>query len=104
MTSRITAIADVFDALTSKRPYKEVISVEQAIASIMDCSGSQFDPGVVASFRGILEEILEIKNKYNDDIPQSFDIPEMKTLLRSYYLEEQKTKAIAAVAGSRATK
>ncbi|OHD22223.1 MAG: two-component system response regulator [Spirochaetes bacterium GWB1_59_5] len=95
LTSRITAIADVFDALTTKRPYKEAVSVDQAITLIQNSSGSQFDPDVVTAFCAILEEIIEIKNKYNDDIPQSFDIPELKALLDRYNLEELNGEAKA---------
>ncbi len=61
---RIAAIADVFDALTSKRPYKEAFSVEQSLAMISAERGSHFDPEVVDAFLDILDEILAIKDRY----------------------------------------
>jgi len=63
---RITAIADVFDALTSKRPYKEPFSVEESLGIIGVGRGSHFDPAVVDAFFAIKDEILSIKEKYND--------------------------------------
>ena len=50
LAARIVAVADVFDALTSKRPYKEAWSSERGIAAIEADSGKHFDPGVVAAF------------------------------------------------------
>jgi len=60
IASRIAAIADVFDALTSKRPYKEAFSVEMSLAIILEGRGSHFDPDVVDAFFAIQEEILTI--------------------------------------------
>ena len=50
LTARITAIADTFDAITHKRPYKEAESVADAVKEIRRVSGSQFDPEVVRAF------------------------------------------------------
>lgn len=47
---RITAIADVFDALCSERPYKPAWPVEKALAEIVSCRGSHFDPACVDAF------------------------------------------------------
>lgn len=49
-SGRIVALADVFDALTHKRPYKEAWSLEDAVAEIKRLKGSQFDPDVVDAF------------------------------------------------------
>ncbi len=67
ITGRITAIADVFDALTSKRPYKEPFSVEKSLAIIREGRGSHFDPDVADAFFAIQDEILTIKKQYDDD-------------------------------------
>ena len=63
---RITAIADVFDALTSKRPYKDPFSLEKSFKILKEGSGSHFDPKVVDAFFNRVDEILEIKEKYKD--------------------------------------
>jgi putative two-component system response regulator len=85
---RIAAIADVFDALTSRRPYKEPFSEEKSIVIIKRGRESYFDPDVVDAFIAISEEILTIKEQYTEDNTQAFDIPELKVLLRQYMGEE----------------
>ena len=67
MVGRISAICDVFDALTSKRPYKEAFSVEKSFAIIKEGRGSHFDPRLVDAFFEIEETILQIKDRYTDD-------------------------------------
>jgi HD-GYP domain-containing protein (c-di-GMP phosphodiesterase class II) len=47
LPSRIIFAADAFDAMTSERPYRDPLTVEQAIAELRQCAGSQFDPMVV---------------------------------------------------------
>ena len=61
---RISAVADVFDALTSKRPYKEAFSNEKAYAILKEGRGKHFDPGVLDVFFKQLKEILAIQDKY----------------------------------------
>ena len=67
LSARIVAIADVFDALTSERPYKKAWSVEKSIALIKAESGQHFDPTLVPIFIECLPEILEIKASYAED-------------------------------------
>ena len=55
LAGRIFAVADVFDALTSSRPYRDGESVETAARFIRDRSGSQFDPQVVVAFLHVIE-------------------------------------------------
>ncbi|MEI6859580.1 MAG: HD domain-containing phosphohydrolase, partial [Shewanella sp.] len=55
---------DVFDALTTARPYKKAWSVEKAITLIKDEAGSHFDPQLVKVFLRVMPKILEVKNKY----------------------------------------
>ncbi|MDY6968719.1 MAG: two-component system response regulator, partial [Spirochaetota bacterium] len=64
IAGRITAIADVFDALTTKRPYKEPFSIEKSFKIIEEGRGQHFDPDVVDAFFSINEEILSIKEKF----------------------------------------
>jgi putative two-component system response regulator len=63
---RIAAISDVFDALTSNRPYKDAWATDRALNFINENSGSHFDPGLVRLFNGVFGEILLIKNAYAD--------------------------------------
>lgn len=57
ITGRIFAIADVFDALASKRPYKEPMPLDKALAIIADGRGSHFDPSLVDSFLAMAPEL-----------------------------------------------
>jgi putative two-component system response regulator len=57
---RIAAIADVLDALSSKRPYKEAWPMDKAVQEIIDCAGRHFDPKYVNVFQENLSKILEI--------------------------------------------
>ncbi|MEZ9538939.1 HD domain-containing phosphohydrolase [Shewanella sp. 10N.286.51.B8] len=63
---RIVAVADVFDALTSKRPYKEAWHVEKALELLKKEAGTHFDPQLVPLFVEKLDQILEIKAKFNE--------------------------------------
>lgn len=63
---RICALADVFDALTSKRPYKEAWSTDDAISFVKQNAGTHFDTTIVYAFLGIVDEIHEIKVIYSD--------------------------------------
>jgi len=65
--ARIVALADVFDALTSRRPYKEAWPVDDALALIRREAGSHFDPGLVSIFEQELPEILEIRSRWSED-------------------------------------
>ena len=56
--SKIIAIADSYSAMTTKRPYKEPMAINEAVAEIEKCSGSQFDPIVVKAFLKI--DILKL--------------------------------------------
>ncbi|WP_026339209.1 HD-GYP domain-containing protein [Psychromonas ossibalaenae] len=64
---RIVAITDVFDALTSERPYKQAWSVEDAVEQLQKDAGGHFDPQLVVLFIEELPKILEIKEKYDDN-------------------------------------
>ena len=64
-SARIVAIADVFDALTMKRPYKKAWSDDEAFEHLREGAGKHFDPKLVECFISIKNEILETKNHWN---------------------------------------
>ena len=66
LEGRIVAIADVFDALTSVRPYKRAWSVDEALEHIRRDSGRHFDPGLVARLEQVMPEIERIRQQYAD--------------------------------------
>lgn len=63
--ARIVAIADVFDALTTKRPYKEAWPLDQVMATVQDSAGTHFEPRLVALFVSILPQILAIRDAWS---------------------------------------
>ena len=63
---RIVALADVFDALTSKRAYKEKFSMEETLKIIREGVGKHFDPKVGKAFERVLPKMMEILHKYSD--------------------------------------
>lgn len=68
--ARVVAICDVFDALTSPRPYKPAWSLDDATAYLQAQSAKHFDPHLVACFIEILPEIVEIRDRYLDEQPE----------------------------------
>ena len=66
IAGRITAVADVFDALTSERPYKPSWPVDKSLAFIKEGAGRHFDPVLVGRFECELPAILELKNRFRD--------------------------------------
>nr|WP_286206757.1 HD domain-containing phosphohydrolase [Thauera linaloolentis] len=65
-SARIAAVADVFDALTSARPYKKAWGIEQAVAYMQEQSGRHFDPRILAVFLSSLDDILRIRKRYRE--------------------------------------
>ncbi|MGZ9038977.1 MAG: HD domain-containing phosphohydrolase [Burkholderiales bacterium] len=66
VSGRIVAVADVFDALTSERPYKKAWEVERACDFLREGSGAHFDPECVAAFFEVFDDVLEIRARYQD--------------------------------------
>jgi len=69
LEGRITAVVDVFDALTSRRPYKAALPVEESLRIIREGSGSHFDPRIVEAFLAARAGILEIRELLQDSGP-----------------------------------
>lgn len=66
LVARIVALTDVFDALTSHRPYKDAWSVDAALKQINALSAKHFDPVLVPVFNEIIGDIVAIKDQYSD--------------------------------------
>lgn len=66
LEARIIALVDVFDALTSVRPYKKAWHVDEAVKYITENSGKHFDPVVVMAFERCIPQLIEIKDKWSD--------------------------------------
>ncbi len=96
LAGRIVAIADVFDALTSKRPYKDPFPWDEALSIITEARGTHFDPDVVDAFLSIQNEIAAIQQKFNEETQPVLDMPELshvvlKALMQQYNQEKAKT-------------
>jgi putative two-component system response regulator len=66
LAGRIVALCDVFDALTSTRPYKKAWSIDEAMNLIDSESGKHFDPKLVPLFHECLPEILKVSEQFAD--------------------------------------
>ncbi|MCV6587723.1 MAG: response regulator [Marinobacterium sp.] len=64
-SARIVAIADVFDALTMNRPYKDAFPIDKAVAIIHEGTGSHFEPALIELFDTHLDELLAIKQLWD---------------------------------------
>ena len=67
LSARLMAVADVFDALLSRRPYKEPMCVADAAAAIVAGKGKHFDPDVVDSFLAVLPQLAEVAQRWSDE-------------------------------------
>jgi len=82
-SARLFAIIDVFDALTSKRPYKEPFSYETAINILKESSGSHFDPAILDSFIGISSNLYNAISKNTHQQLKN----ELDALILKYFLD-----------------
>jgi HD-GYP domain-containing protein (c-di-GMP phosphodiesterase class II) len=67
LEARITAVADIFDALTSERPYKKAWSNDEALAELRRISGSKVDGNCVEALERSMPMVLEIQQQFRDD-------------------------------------
>jgi putative two-component system response regulator len=67
LEGRITAVADVFDALSSKRPYKEAFPREKCFEILEEMRGKKFDPQVLDAFFSQADRIIEVQLELMDD-------------------------------------
>jgi HD-GYP domain-containing protein (c-di-GMP phosphodiesterase class II) len=66
LCARIVAIADVYDALTSVRPYKSAWTSERAFEYVAAQAGRHFDPRLADAFAGMKKAVLQIQNEWRD--------------------------------------
>lgn len=86
INARIFAIVDVFDALTSKRPYKEPMPFAEAMAILRRDSGSHFDPKLMSAFEGIAEPLYrEISAAADENVEKR-----LQTLIENYFFADQR--------------
>ena len=78
--AKIAAIADVFDALSSKRVYKDAFPLEKTLAILEDGRGSHFDPKLIDLFFENIEAFLEIKEQF----PDTEEVPHILNLLEDF--------------------
>jgi putative two-component system response regulator len=64
--TRIVSVCDVFDALTSERPYKKAWSVKEAMDYLYAHSGTQFDPRIVECFSTVLDKVIALRYRFPD--------------------------------------
>jgi putative two-component system response regulator len=69
LAGRIVAVADVFDALTHARPYKQPWPIERAVAEVLSQSGRQFDPRIVEAFAGL--EHATLVGRLREELPRA---------------------------------
>lgn len=66
IAARICALADVYDALSTRRPYKAVLPEPEVLAIMRDGNGSQFDPDIFICFEQSLQQFQQIRQKFAD--------------------------------------
>lgn len=69
LPARIVALADVYDALTTRRPYREIEPPEAAREIIAGQSGRQFDPAVVSAFQDCFADFVGVQERLDEDLP-----------------------------------
>jgi two-component system response regulator RpfG len=68
LCARIVAVADVYDALTSVRPYKDAWPSEKAMEYVRSQAGKHFDPRLVDAFAAMAKDVLQIQNEWRDPL------------------------------------
>jgi len=84
LNARIFAIADVFDALTSKRPYKEPMSFDKAMSILQESSGSHFDPEVLQAFQQIAHTLYEMYGRGDDERARA----DLENIIEEYFRQD----------------
>jgi len=99
LSARIVSVADVYDALTSKRPYKRAMSHEESREIIVSGQGTQFDPDVVDAFLRHEDEFRGVSVKQKD-LPDEHCVTGLQRLANSVELLSQEVHEVASVTTS----
>jgi len=83
LAARIVAIVDVYDALVSKRCYKDAMPHEKCVSIILESAGNHLDPALVDVFRRVEPQFWEIASRYADRKPQAKDPPSVQRTIDS---------------------
>jgi putative two-component system response regulator len=70
LVGRIVSVADMFDALTSERPYKKAWSLTEAVEEIERCRELYFDPQIVDAFLLVISEVTAIQQQFMDTVSE----------------------------------
>jgi len=102
LAARIVSIADVYDALSTKRVYKDAYSHEVCVSKIQEGAGSQFDPELVKIFMTIENEFELIGNRFRDTEEKTTMSPKQEQLLESVMVpaKEELTEHAESVSGA----
>lgn len=92
LSARVMAVADVFDALVSKRCYKPPFSFDKAMSIIEEEAGTHFDPDVVAAFLAAKDAIYFVANSFSEE-HQSVEEPWAKDPRANAPSEEKEEKS-----------
>ena len=84
LNARIFAIADVFDALTSKRPYKEPMSFDKAMSILQEGSSTHFDPDVLQAFQQIAHALYETYGRGDDERARQ----DLEDIIETYFRQD----------------
>jgi HD-GYP domain-containing protein (c-di-GMP phosphodiesterase class II) len=95
LSGRIVAVADVYDALTSRRVYKDALGHEQAVAAIRDSAGTHFDPRVVESFLRVAEQFNQVRASAISDVPER---PRLESVVERARLIQEQSVAMHSAA------
>ncbi len=114
LCGRIVALADVYDALTTKRVYKNAFTHEKARAIILEGSGRHFDPAIVDAFTANEDKFLAIRQRFDDNskaeappvansgfspmLQSSFGVPSYTAMIKSSHGDTAATPAEPALA------
>jgi HD-GYP domain-containing protein (c-di-GMP phosphodiesterase class II) len=84
LNARIFAVADVFDALTSRRPYKEPMSFEKAMSILQEGSETHFDPDVLEAFQAIAHTLYEMYGRGDEDRARQ----DLENIIETYFRQD----------------